>query len=97
MRPSVVPQTAYIHPRIMGDMVRYFEWMGAAVYTATAAPAPCMANNFCSMPSTQELMTPFSTAVWILPRTWFRPQTSNSWSTSSPGPSRSLGLGVPCA
>ena len=34
MRPSVVPQTAYIHPRITGDMVRYFEWMGAAVYTA---------------------------------------------------------------
>ena len=24
----------YIHPRITGDMVRYFEWMGAAHYTA---------------------------------------------------------------
>ncbi len=34
VRPSFVPQTAYIHPRITGDMVRYFEWMGAAVYTA---------------------------------------------------------------
>jgi alpha-amylase/alpha-mannosidase (GH57 family) len=33
-RPSFAPQTAYIHPRIAGDMVRYFEWMGAAVYTA---------------------------------------------------------------
>jgi alpha-amylase/alpha-mannosidase (GH57 family) len=33
-RPSFLPQTAYIHPRIKGDMVRYFEWMGAAVYTA---------------------------------------------------------------
>ncbi len=33
-RPSFVPQTAYIHPRVTGDMVRYFEWMGAAVYTA---------------------------------------------------------------
>jgi hypothetical protein len=33
-RPAFVPQTAYIHPRITGDMVRYFEWMGAAVYTA---------------------------------------------------------------
>ena len=33
-RPSFVPQTAYIHPHITGDMVRYFEWMGAAVYTA---------------------------------------------------------------
>ena len=30
----MLPQTAYIHPRITGDMVRYFEWMGAAVYTA---------------------------------------------------------------
>jgi alpha-amylase/alpha-mannosidase (GH57 family) len=33
-RPSFTPQTAYIHPRISGDMVRYFDWMGAAVYTA---------------------------------------------------------------
>ena len=33
-RPSFVPQTAYIHPRITGDTVRYFEWIGAAVYTA---------------------------------------------------------------
>ena len=33
-RPSFIPQTAYIHPRITGEMVRYFEWMGAAVYTA---------------------------------------------------------------
>jgi alpha-amylase/alpha-mannosidase (GH57 family) len=33
-RPAVVHQTAYIHPRIAGDMVSYFEWMGAAVYTA---------------------------------------------------------------
>ena len=33
-RPSFTPQTAYIHPRITGDMVRYFEWMGAARYTA---------------------------------------------------------------
>jgi alpha-amylase/alpha-mannosidase (GH57 family) len=33
-RPAVLRQTAYIHPRITGDMVRYFEWMGAAIYTA---------------------------------------------------------------
>ena len=33
-RPSFTPQTAYIHPRITGDMVRYFEWMGSATYTA---------------------------------------------------------------
>jgi hypothetical protein len=34
VRPSFTPQTAYIHPRIAGDKVRYFEWMGAAAYTA---------------------------------------------------------------
>jgi alpha-amylase/alpha-mannosidase (GH57 family) len=33
-RPSFTPQTAYIHPEVSGDMVRYFEWMGAARYTA---------------------------------------------------------------
>ena len=33
-RPSFMPQTAYIHPHIKGEMVRYFEWMGAAVYTS---------------------------------------------------------------
>ena len=33
-RPAFVPQTAYIHPRVAGDMVRYFEWIGAAMYTA---------------------------------------------------------------
>ena len=34
VRPSFTPQTAYIHPRVTGDVVRYFEWMGAAVYTS---------------------------------------------------------------
>ena len=34
VRPAFVPQTAYIRPRVTGDKVRYFEWMGAAVYTA---------------------------------------------------------------
>ena len=33
-RPAFTPQTSYIHPRVTGDMVRYFEWMGAAAYTA---------------------------------------------------------------
>src|SRR5215472_16973616 len=33
-RPSFIPQTAYIHPSISADKVRYFEWMGAAAYTA---------------------------------------------------------------
>ncbi len=34
VRPAFTPQTAYIHPRIAGDKIRYFEWMGAAAYTA---------------------------------------------------------------
>ncbi len=29
-----MPQTAYIHPRVAGDKIRYFEWMGAAIFTA---------------------------------------------------------------
>jgi alpha-amylase/alpha-mannosidase (GH57 family) len=33
-RPVYVPQTAYIHPRIEGELVRYFAWLGAAMYTA---------------------------------------------------------------
>jgi LPS sulfotransferase NodH len=34
VQPSFMPQTYYIHPRISGDMIRYFEWMGAAHYSA---------------------------------------------------------------
>ncbi len=34
LHPQFLPQTAYIHPRITGDLVRYFEWIGAAVYIA---------------------------------------------------------------
>ncbi|HEY8671181.1 MAG TPA: glycoside hydrolase family 57 protein, partial [Terriglobales bacterium] len=33
-QPVFVPQTHYIHPRIDGETIRYFEWMGAAHYTA---------------------------------------------------------------
>jgi alpha-amylase/alpha-mannosidase (GH57 family) len=33
-RLEITPQSAYIHPRITGDMVRYFEWMGASRHTA---------------------------------------------------------------
>jgi alpha-amylase/alpha-mannosidase (GH57 family) len=34
VRATFIHQTAYIHPHITGDMVRYFEWLGAARYTA---------------------------------------------------------------
>ena len=34
VRPDFTPQTQYIHPRVTGDKIRYFEWMGAAIFTA---------------------------------------------------------------
>jgi alpha-amylase/alpha-mannosidase (GH57 family) len=34
VRPVLTSQSAYIRPRVSGDMVRYFEWLGAARYTA---------------------------------------------------------------
>jgi len=34
VRPAFTPQTAYIHPHVTGDKIRYFEWMGAAIFTA---------------------------------------------------------------
>lgn len=33
-RPYLAPQTAFIRPRVDGDTARYFDWMGAAMYTA---------------------------------------------------------------
>jgi len=33
-RPAFIPQTSYIRPKIDGEIMRYFEWMGAAMYTA---------------------------------------------------------------
>jgi len=34
VQPLFTPQTHYIRPRVSGDMISYFEWMGAAHYTA---------------------------------------------------------------
>ncbi len=34
VRPYFTPQTAYIHPRVDGAVMRYFDWIGAAMYTA---------------------------------------------------------------
>ncbi len=34
MRPQVIPQTAYIHPRVDGRDELYFDWIGAAIYAA---------------------------------------------------------------
>jgi hypothetical protein len=34
VRPNYAPQTAYIRPRIGTGVIRYFDWLGAAVYNA---------------------------------------------------------------
>ena len=34
VRPNFAPQTAYIHPRIGTGVVRYFDWLGSAMYNA---------------------------------------------------------------
>jgi alpha-amylase/alpha-mannosidase (GH57 family) len=34
VRPNYVPQTAFISPRVGSGMIRYFDWLGAAVYNA---------------------------------------------------------------
>ncbi len=34
VRPYFVPQSAHIHPRVDGMVTGYFDWIGAAVYTA---------------------------------------------------------------
>jgi hypothetical protein len=33
-RPTFAAQTAYIHPRVLAEFTRYFDWIGAAMYTA---------------------------------------------------------------
>ncbi|HEX8926569.1 MAG TPA: hypothetical protein VF786_12300, partial [Terriglobales bacterium] len=33
-KPTFVSQTAYIHPRIRGQVTSYFDWMGAATYSS---------------------------------------------------------------
>ena len=34
VRPNYVPQSAYITPRVGSAVIRYFDWLGAAVYNA---------------------------------------------------------------
>ena len=64
-RPWFTPQTAYIHPRVAGDMVRNFEWMGSARYTADQRSGSMHGKQFlldeCSPGSTSSM----STAGWI--------------------------------
>jgi alpha-amylase/alpha-mannosidase (GH57 family) len=34
VRPSYAPQTAFVHPRVDAEYERYFDWIGAALYSA---------------------------------------------------------------
>ena len=81
----MVPQTAYIHPRITGDMVRYFEWMGAAVYTADRRAGAMHGKQFLLDAVHAGIDELSSTGGSTSPRIKFRQRISNWWSISSPG------------
>jgi len=34
VKPTLIPQTAYVHPQIDGKATSYFAWMGAAMYSS---------------------------------------------------------------
>jgi alpha-amylase/alpha-mannosidase (GH57 family) len=34
VRPNFSPQSAYVHPRVGTGVIRYFDWLGAAMYNA---------------------------------------------------------------
>jgi hypothetical protein len=34
VQPKIIPQLAYVHPSIDGRTARYFDWLGAALYSA---------------------------------------------------------------
>jgi alpha-amylase/alpha-mannosidase (GH57 family) len=99
VRPSIVRQTAYIHPRISGDKVRYFEWMGAAAYTAD--------HRAGSMHGKQFLLDSVYSgidATYLYGRLDFTEKIPEadfelvvnieSWATSEPRPRRALRLDV---
>ena len=72
VRPSFIPQTAYIHPRITGDQVRYFEWMGAATIPPIAGQAPCMGRLSCWIRFMRESTRPMFMDVSTLPIKFLR-------------------------
>ena len=99
-RPAVLPQTAYIHPQITGDMVRYFEWMGAAVYTADRRAGAMHGKQFLLDAVHAGIDEAFLYGRLDLSRTWSQTEISNWWSISNHGrrkdqrPRRALRLDV---
>ena len=97
VRPSFTPQTAYIHPRINGDMVRYFEWMGAAVYTADRRSGSMHGKQFLldSVYAGIDESTVYGRLDFItdVPNIDFELVVNlESWSANSDAPDRSLRL-----
>src|SRR5579864_2612063 len=45
-KAHTVPQTSYIHPRIDGDDLRYFDWIGAATVTADGRDSAMHGKQF---------------------------------------------------
>ena len=73
VRPAFTPQTAYIHPRITGDKVRYFEWMGAAIFTADQRAGAMHGKQFLLDSVYAGIDSGLSTDDWTLQarfRTW---------------------------
>ena len=68
-----------IHPRITGEMVRYFEWMGAAVYTADRRAGAMHGKQFLLDAVHAGIDEAYMfTGGWILRRTRSRLRSS-SW------------------
>ena len=96
-RPSFTPQTAYIHPRIAGDMIRYFEWMGAAIYTADHRAGAMHGKQFLldSVHAGIDQANVYARLDFKgkIPSTHFELVANlESWTDSSPHPRRALRL-----
>ena len=46
LRPTFVPQTAYIHPRLNERSPHYFDWIGAAIYSADRTTSAMHGKKF---------------------------------------------------
>ncbi|MGA8428526.1 MAG: glycoside hydrolase family 57 protein [Candidatus Sulfotelmatobacter sp.] len=99
VRPAFTPQTAYIHPHIDGDKVRYFEWMGAAAYTADDRAGAMHGKQFL-LDSAYAGIDSASIYGRLdfkekLPSTEFEVVVNlESWAAGEPGPRKSLRVEV---
>ncbi len=45
-QPKIIPQLAYVHPNIDGRTARYFDWLGAALYSADRTTSSMHGREF---------------------------------------------------